>query len=78
MGRSRYKFLGDHYPYLITSTVLVELPLLSKPEIPRIVLDQFVFIQEERVRRADSYYSLWGLAILCRALSDQWLGASKI
>lgn len=49
MGRSRYKFYEEHYPYFITSTILEELPLLSNPQIAQIVLDQFVFMQQEKM-----------------------------
>jgi REP element-mobilizing transposase RayT len=48
MGRSRYKFYEEHYPYLITSTLLEELPLFSKPQITQILLDQLVFLQQQR------------------------------
>ncbi|SMO53655.1 REP-associated tyrosine transposase [Gracilimonas mengyeensis] len=48
MGRSRYKFHEEYYPYFITSTILEELPLLSKPQIAQILLDQFIFMQKEK------------------------------
>jgi hypothetical protein len=48
MGRSRYKFYEEHYPYFITSTLLEELPLFSKPQITQILLDQLVFLQQQR------------------------------
>lgn len=48
MGRSRYKFYEEHYPYFITSTLLEELPLFTKPPIAQILLDQFLFIQQQR------------------------------
>ncbi len=48
MGRSRYKFHEKHFPYFITSTILEELPLLSKPKIAQILLDQLVFMQKEK------------------------------
>ncbi|MEX0719531.1 MAG: transposase [Balneolaceae bacterium] len=48
MSRSRYKFHEEHYPYFVTSTILEELPLLSKPQIAQIVLDQFIFMQQNK------------------------------
>ncbi|MEX0609323.1 MAG: hypothetical protein WD016_11565 [Balneolaceae bacterium] len=48
MSRSRYKFHEEHYPYFVTSTILEELPLLSKPQIAEIVLDQFIFMQQNK------------------------------
>lgn len=48
MGRSRYKFHEEHYPYFITSTLLEELPLFRKPHIAQILLDQLTFIQKQR------------------------------
>ncbi|MBD3616949.1 MAG: transposase [Gracilimonas sp.] len=48
MGRTRYKFYEKHYPYFITSTILEELPILSKPQIAQIVLDQLVYLQQRR------------------------------
>jgi len=48
MGRSRYKFHEEHYPYFVTSTILEELPLLSNLYIAQILLDQFVFMQNEK------------------------------
>ena len=48
MGRSRYKFHEEYYPYFITSTILEELPLLSKPQLAQILLDQLIFMQNEK------------------------------
>ena len=48
MGRSRYKFHESYYPYFITSTILEELPILCKPPIAQILLDQFVFMQQNK------------------------------
>lgn len=58
MGRSRYKFYEEHYPYFITSTILEELPLLSKPRIAQILLEQFVFMQNEK------HVTLYGYVIM--------------
>lgn len=48
MGRSRYKFHEEYYPYIITSSILEELPLFTKPQIAQILLDQFVYMQREK------------------------------
>lgn len=48
MGRSRYKFHESQYPYFITSTILEELPLLCNPALAKILLDQFVFMQQKK------------------------------
>jgi len=48
MGRSRYKFYEEHYPYFITSILLEELPLFTKPRIAHIILDQLEFLQNQR------------------------------
>jgi REP element-mobilizing transposase RayT len=48
MGRSRYKFYEEHYPYFVTSTLLEESPLFTKPALAQIMLDQFEFLQRER------------------------------
>ena len=55
MGRSRYKFYEEHYPYFITSTLLEELPLFSKPNIVQILLDQLTFLQQQRAVNLYAY-----------------------
>jgi len=47
MGRSRYKIHGTHYPYFITSSCSRGISLLADPEIASIVLDSFIYIQQE-------------------------------
>lgn len=47
MGRSRYKFHENHYPYFITSTVVAGLPLFMNPSITKIVLDALCYLQNE-------------------------------
>lgn len=47
MGRSRYKFHEEHFPYFVTSSVLEELPLFTKHQVAQIILDQLVFLQRE-------------------------------
>ena len=48
MGRSRYKFHEEHFPYFVTSSILEELPLFTKPQLAQILLKQFEFLQKER------------------------------
>ena len=48
MGRSRYKIYETHFPYFITSTLLEELPLFSKPYIAQVLLEQLVVLQEQK------------------------------
>jgi REP element-mobilizing transposase RayT len=48
MGRSRNKFHEEHYPYFITSSVLKELTLFTKPQLAQILLNQFKYLQQER------------------------------
>lgn len=47
MGRSRYKIHETHYPYFITSSFSHGISLFADPEIASIVLDSFVYIQQE-------------------------------
>ncbi|WP_409028906.1 hypothetical protein [Gracilimonas sediminicola] len=44
MGRSRYKFYESHYPYFVSSTLLEELPLFSKPQVAQVLLEQFMVL----------------------------------
>ena len=43
MSRSRYKLYESIYPYFITSSFVLGLPLFSKPEIAKIVLNAFKY-----------------------------------
>lgn len=47
MGRSRFKFRENYYPYFITSSIVEGIPLFSDPDIAQIVLKSFRFIQSE-------------------------------
>ena len=47
MGRSRYKFKENYYPYFLTSTVFEGIPLFSDPETAQVILDSLTFIQTE-------------------------------
>lgn len=48
MGRSRNRFYEEHYPYFVTSMILDELPLFTKPGIAKILLKELIYLQEER------------------------------
>ncbi|MBO6524825.1 MAG: transposase [Balneolaceae bacterium] len=48
MGRSRFKFQENHYPYFITSSVINGIPLFSDPELADIILQSLQFIQEQK------------------------------
>ena len=47
MGRSRYKFHEEHYPYFVTSTIVEGLPLFMDARICDIVLDALKYAQHE-------------------------------
>ncbi len=48
MGRSRYKIYEEHYPYFITCTAKSGLPLFSIPVVAAIILDNLVYLQQQR------------------------------
>lgn len=58
MGRSRYKFCEDHYPYFITSSVVGGLPIFMDPSITKMVLDALCYLQNE------SKVTLYGYVIM--------------
>lgn len=45
MGRSRYKFHEEYYPYFITSTVVQGLPLFMDARICNTILDALTYAQ---------------------------------
>lgn len=47
MGRSRYKFHENYYPYFCTSSIVGGLPLFMNPSITKIVLDALCYLQNE-------------------------------
>lgn len=55
LGRSRYKFYENQYPYFITSTVNYGLPLFSDTEIARIVLESLEYLQEQLTVKLFAY-----------------------
>lgn len=58
MGRSRYKFYEDNYPYFITSSIVEGLPLFMNPFITKMVLDALCYLQTE------NKVSLYGYVIM--------------
>lgn len=48
MGRSRYKIYEKGYPYFMTSSVVNREPIFLRDSFSKIVLDSFVFLQENR------------------------------
>ncbi|MEQ8525748.1 transposase [Gracilimonas sp.] len=46
MGRSRYKFHEEYYPYFITSTIVHGLPLFMDARISNIILDALTYAQD--------------------------------
>ncbi|SMO76065.1 REP-associated tyrosine transposase [Gracilimonas mengyeensis] len=58
MGRSRYKFHQNYYPYFITSSTVGGLPLFMNPFISKIILDALCYLQNE------NGVSLYGYVIM--------------
>lgn len=48
MGRSRFKFFEQHYPYFVTSTINEGIPLFSDPLIAEILLASLEHLQKEQ------------------------------
>ncbi|WP_421773848.1 REP-associated tyrosine transposase [Gracilimonas sp.] len=55
MGRSRYKFHEHGYPYFLTNSVVEGIPLFKEPEIVKIILDGFLFLQRKREVELSAY-----------------------
>ena len=67
MARSRYRFGDDHYPHYMTNTIVAWLPVFSRPELTKIVLESWGFLQRER-----------GIVILAWVIMENhlhWIGA---
>ncbi len=47
MGRSRYKPIEEHYTYFATCTVVNWLPLFTKLELAKIVLDSLYYVHDQ-------------------------------
>ncbi|OLP18942.1 transposase [Leptolyngbya sp. 'hensonii'] len=54
MGRSRYRVVGSQ-PHFMTCTIVEWMPLFSKPELVKIVLDSLQFLQEHQRLTLYSY-----------------------
>lgn len=48
MSRSRYKIYESEYPYFITSSFVRGYPLFADPDVARIILEGFQFLQDQR------------------------------
>jgi len=48
MPRSRYRFGDDHFPYFMTNTVVAWLPVFSRPDFAKVIIDSWQFLQHER------------------------------
>ncbi|WP_428234707.1 REP-associated tyrosine transposase [Gracilimonas sp.] len=55
MGRSRYKIHESHEPYFVSSTLLEELPLFSKPQVAQVLLEKFMVLQNMRSVKVYAY-----------------------
>ncbi len=58
MGRSRYKIVEPDQPYFLTCTIVNWIPLFTRPATVQIVLDSFVYLQQ------DQDLKLYGYVIL--------------
>ncbi|WP_169331278.1 REP-associated tyrosine transposase [Balneola vulgaris] len=47
MGRSRFKFHEDHYPYFITYTVVGGVPIFDDPILSKVIIDSLKFMTAE-------------------------------
>ncbi|MTI88438.1 MAG: transposase [Balneolaceae bacterium] len=47
MGRSRYKFHENYYPYFVTSSIVGGLPLFMNPALTDIILKAMSYMQEK-------------------------------
>jgi putative transposase len=47
MGRTRYKFGDSHYPHFMTCTVVGWLPVFTRPDCVKIVMDSWQFLQDK-------------------------------
>ena len=48
MPRSRFKYVGDQYPYFLTATVNNWLPIFTRPETVNIVIESWKYLQENK------------------------------
>jgi putative transposase len=47
VGRNRYRTIVDHHTYFATCTTVNWLPLFTKPELARIVIDSLSFLHDQ-------------------------------
>jgi putative transposase len=47
MGRNRYKTVAEHHTYFATCTAVNWLPLFTKPELAKIVLDSLSYLHDQ-------------------------------
>jgi REP element-mobilizing transposase RayT len=55
MGRSRYKFLDERYPYFITSTVNGRYPLFTRKSVQQILREGLKFLIHKRNSSISAY-----------------------
>ncbi len=55
MGRSRFKFHEEHYPYFLTHTIVDGVPLFDDPVLAEVILGSLTFIQNEFRLRLYAY-----------------------
>ncbi|MEX2138258.1 MAG: transposase [Pirellulales bacterium] len=48
MSRTRYRIFNDRYPHFMTDTIVAWLPVFSRPNLAKIILDSWQFLQRER------------------------------
>ena len=47
MGRSRYKIIDTNYPYFVTCTILHWIPIFTRPETVKVILDSLKYLQKD-------------------------------
>jgi REP element-mobilizing transposase RayT len=58
MGRSRYKIVESNMPHFLTCTIVNWIPLFTRPAIVQIVLDSFVYLQQDQGLKLYGYVVL--------------------
>ena len=58
MSRSRYRIFETEYPYFMTCTIVGWLPVFTRPDAVKIILDSWKYLQRERD------FELFGYVIL--------------
>jgi putative transposase len=58
MGRSRYQIYESPTPYFLTSTIINWIPIFTRPATVQIILDSFVYLQQERNVKLYAYVIL--------------------